>query len=66
MITTKMEDDQNVRQPKWKTTKTKMTKMEVNQNGKRPRWKLAKLNMSELGTAQPQLVFIIYQAINHD
>ena len=29
--TTKMEDDQNRRRPKWKTTK-----MEDNQNGRRP------------------------------
>ena len=36
--TTKMKDDQNGRQPKWKTTK-----MEDDQIGRRPKWKTTKM-----------------------
>merc|ERR1711895_426458 len=36
--TTKMENDQNGRRPKWKTTK-----MEDKQNGRRPKWKMNKM-----------------------
>ena len=35
---TKMEDDQNERRPKWKTTK-----MKDDQNGRRPKWKTIKM-----------------------
>ena len=34
MTSPKMEDDQNGRQTKWKTTKMKTTKMEDDQNGR--------------------------------
>ena len=34
----KIEDDQNGRRPKWKTTK-----MEDNQYGRRPKWKTTKI-----------------------
>ena len=34
----KMEDDQNGRRPKWKSTK-----MDDNQNGIRPKWKMTRL-----------------------
>ena len=37
-----MEDDQNVRRPKWKTTK-----MEDDQNGRRPKWKVIKTEYEE-------------------
>ena len=36
--TTKMEDDRNGRRPKWKTTK-----MEDDQNGRLPKWKTTKM-----------------------
>ena len=35
---TEMEDDQNGRRPKWKTTK-----MEDYQNGRQPKWKTTKM-----------------------
>ena len=49
-----MEDDQNGRQPKWKTTKMKDAqnekqnkmeddKMEDDKNGRRPKWKTTKI-----------------------
>ena len=36
-----MEDDQNGRRPKWKTTK-----MEDDQNGRRPKWKTNKTGVN--------------------
>merc|ERR1711888_212483 len=42
--TTKMEDDQNERRPKWKTTK-----MEDDQNGRRPNWKTTKMKDDQNG-----------------
>ena len=36
---TKMENNQNRRRPKWKTTK-----MEEDQNGRRPKWKTTKMD----------------------
>ena len=56
-----MDDDQNVRRPKWKTTKTKddqngrrpkwkTTKMEHDQNGRRPKWKTTKMESNQNGT----------------
>merc|ERR1711895_34944 len=58
--TTKMEDDQNRKQPKWKTTKMeddqngrrpkwKTTKMEDDPNGRRPKWKTAKMEDDQNG-----------------
>merc|ERR1711888_12729 len=58
MKTTKMEDDQNGRRPKWTTTKMeddqngrrpkwKTTKMEDDQNGRRPKWKTTKIEECE-------------------
>merc|ERR1712215_305129 len=55
-----MEDDQNGRRPKWKTTemeddqngrrpKWKRTKMEDNQNGRRPKWKTTKIEDDQNG-----------------
>merc|ERR1711895_182868 len=41
--TTKMEDDQNGRRPKWKTTK-----MEDDQNGRRPKWKTTKMKTTKV------------------
>merc|ERR1712030_234315 len=57
---TKMEDDQNRRQPKWKTNKMKddqngrqprlkTTKMEDDQNGRRPKWKTTKMEDDQIG-----------------
>merc|ERR1711895_144757 len=40
----KMEDDQNGRRPKWKTTK-----MEDDQNGRRPKWKTTKMEDDQNG-----------------
>merc|ERR1711895_276105 len=40
--TTKMEDDQNGRRPKWK-----MTKIEDDQNGRRPKWKTTKIEVKK-------------------
>ena len=40
--TTRIEDDQNARQQKWKTTK-----MEDNQNGIRPKWKTTKMKVKK-------------------
>merc|ERR1712002_492029 len=42
--TTKMEDDQNGRRPKWKTTK-----MEDDQNEGRPKWKTTKMEDDQNG-----------------
>merc|ERR1711888_4249 len=42
--TTKMEDDQNGRRPKWKTTK-----MEDDQNGRRSKWKTTKIEDDQNG-----------------
>merc|ERR1712215_619707 len=42
--TTKMEDDQNGRRPKWKTIK-----MEDDQNGRRPKWKTTKVEDDQNG-----------------
>ena len=39
-----MEDDQNGRRPKWKTTK-----MEDVQNGRRPKWKMNKMEDDQNG-----------------
>merc|ERR1711888_38038 len=39
-----MEDDQNGRRPKWKTTK-----MEDDQNGRRPKWKTTKMEDNQNG-----------------
>merc|ERR1711895_162642 len=44
-----MEDDQNGRRPKWKTTKWKTTKMEDDQNGRRPKWKTTKMEDDQNG-----------------
>merc|ERR1711895_353323 len=41
---TTMEDDQNRRRPKWKTTK-----MEDDQNGRRPKWKTTKMEDDQNG-----------------
>ena len=40
-----MEDDQNGRRPKWKTTK-----MEDEQNGRRPKWKTTKTEDDQITT----------------
>ena len=44
-----MEDDQNGRQPKRKTTKIEDTKMKNNQNGRRPKWKTTKIEDDQNG-----------------
>ena len=44
-----MEDDQNGRRPKWKTTK-----MEDDQNGGRPKWKTTKMEENQNGS-RPKL-----------
>ena len=38
-----MEDDQNGRQPKRKTTKLKTTKTEDDQNERRSKWRMTKI-----------------------
>merc|ERR1711888_68624 len=59
-VTTKMEDDQNGRRPKWKMnkmedeqngrrTKWKTNKMEDDQNGRRPKWKTTKMEDDQNG-----------------
>ena len=40
----KMEDDQNGRRPKWKTTKWKTTKLKDDENGRRPKCKTRETN----------------------
>ena len=45
-----MEDDQNGRRPKLKTTK-----MEDDQNGRRPKWKMTKMENDQNGRRQPNL-----------
>merc|ERR1712055_462769 len=45
--TTKMEDDQSGRRPKWKTTK-----MEDDQNGRRPKWMTTKMEDDKNGRRQ--------------
>ena len=40
----KMEDDQNGRRPKWKTTKIEAVQNEADQSGRRPKWKTTKSN----------------------
>merc|ERR1711888_410140 len=47
--TTKMEDDQNGRRPKWKTTKMEDYKMEDDQSGRRPKWKTTKMDDDQNG-----------------
>ena len=52
--TTKMEDDQNGRQPKWK-----MIKMEDYQNGRRPKW-IVGGGLTKLGTLLSRGFGIVY------
>ena len=44
-----MEDDQNGRRPKPKTTKCKTSKLEGDKNGRRPKWKTTKMEDDQNG-----------------